>query len=264
MARLLAALQPDAAALQEVPVGAIARIAAIAGMRALWVRTGPLIGGVEPRDRLGRARPDLWRTRESNANVLLVGPRLRLVAGSGRTAILNDRLTMVRALVGHRIGPAAVAAWVRERRGMVWATARTGDGAGITLACLHLHNGHTDVTAQAEATRAGRLLAPAAGPAILAGDLNVPPGEGPHRALVSSGWWDAGAHPGIDRILHRGLTVVSAPEALGTARRTVLAPHRGRWAPVVLSDHAPVVGRFGTPAPAPPGPAPRVRPVRAR
>ena len=51
-------------------------------MQAVWATTGPLIGPARLRDALAARNPDLWRTHESNANALLVGPRLALVPGS--------------------------------------------------------------------------------------------------------------------------------------------------------------------------------------
>ncbi len=38
-----------------------------------------------------------------------------------------------------------------------------------------------------------------------------------------------------------------APRALADCERTVLTPHRGRWWPVLLSDHAPVEACYRLP-----------------
>ena len=82
MARLIASWEPDVVALQEVPTAAIDDIAAATGMSAVWTTTGPLIGPRRLRDRLAEHNPDLWRTHEGNANVILIGRRMGLVPGS--------------------------------------------------------------------------------------------------------------------------------------------------------------------------------------
>ena len=78
MARLLAGLAPDVCALQEVPTAAIGQIARITSMRAVGTTTWPLIGPRRVRAALAAANPDLWRTHEGNANVILMAPGLSL------------------------------------------------------------------------------------------------------------------------------------------------------------------------------------------
>ncbi|MBJ7453526.1 MAG: hypothetical protein JHC71_15810, partial [Blastococcus sp.] len=97
MAERLASWEPDLCALQEVPTAAIADIALITGMQAVWTTTGPLIGPRRLRDALAARNPDLWRTHEGNANVLLAGPRLGLVEGSRRSVRLNPVMTILRS-----------------------------------------------------------------------------------------------------------------------------------------------------------------------
>ena len=84
MARRIAAWDPDICALQEVSAAGLREIVRVTGMQAVWAMTGPLIGPARLRDALAARNPDLWRTHESNANALLVGPRLALVPASRR------------------------------------------------------------------------------------------------------------------------------------------------------------------------------------
>lgn len=245
IARVIARLAPDIAALQEVPTAAVTTLARRTGMSALWVTTGPLAGPAGPRNRLARANPDLWRSHEGNANVLLIGPRLRAVPGTGLRRILNDLGTMAATL--HRARPPRREAlhWLIQRRGIVAATLTVDGGAPLRVGCVHLHNSFVTDLARAEARRAVAAMdEPAVAAAgLLMGDLNARPGHPAHAALLAGGWDDAGPATGIDRILHRGLGIVAPPRALPERERTVLAPHRGRWHPLVLSDHAPVVAR---------------------
>jgi hypothetical protein len=246
MARTIARWGPDIAALQEVPTWAVAPLARKTGMSAVWVSTGPLVGPRALRDRLARADPDLWRSHEGNANVLLIGPRMRVVPGGGLRRTLNDPGTMAATLGRARPPAREVFHWAIERRGIVAATTCAGDGPDLRVGCVHLHNSFVPGLALAEATRAAAAMdeGPPVPAGLLLGDLNARPGHPAHEALLAAGWVDAGPGDGIDRILHRGVEVVAPPRALPDAARTVLAPHRGRWRPVLLSDHAPVVARM--------------------
>ncbi len=249
MADVIARADPDVAALQEVPVAGVATIARRTRMAAAWITTGPLLGPVALRDRWAASNPDLWRTHESNANVLLVGRRLAGVPGSLRRVWLNTPRGLLGAARALRPPAREVMHWAGERRGMVAATLRTAGGGDVAAGCLHLHNSHVHGIAAHEAGVAAAAMrahagAPAAG--ILAGDVNVPPGHPAHTVLRDAGWQDAGPDRGIDRILHRGLEVVTPPRALDAGDHEIHVPHRGRWWPVRLSDHAPVVGVFRT------------------
>jgi endonuclease/exonuclease/phosphatase family metal-dependent hydrolase len=245
MARVIARVAPDIAALQEVPTAAVIGLARRTGMSALWVTTGPAIGPRGPRDRLARANPDLWRSREGNANVLLIGPRLRAIPGTGLARTLNDLGTMAATLNRARPPWREAAHWLVERRGIVAATLSADGGPALHVGCVHLHNSFVPDLARAEARRAAAAMdGPAATPAgLILGDLNARPGHAAHAALLAAGWDDAASGDGIDRILHRGVDVIAPPRPLPDGERTVLAPHRGRWHPVLLSDHAPVVAR---------------------
>ena len=74
-------------------------IAARTGMLAVGTTTGPLVGPRRLRDALAARNPDLWRTHEGNANLLLVGPALSLVPGSARAVRLNPPAAILRAAV---------------------------------------------------------------------------------------------------------------------------------------------------------------------
>lgn len=245
IARVIARLAPDIAALQEVPAATVGMPARRAGMSALWVTTGPPAGPAGPRNRLARANPDLWRSHEGNANVLLIGPRLRPVPGTGLRRILNDLGTMAGTL--HRARPPRreVLHWLIQRRGIAAVTVAVDGGARLRVGCVHLHNSFVRDLPRVEARRAVAAMdEPETAPTgLLIGDLNARPGHPAHAALPAGGWDAAGPATGIDRILHRGLDIVAPPRVLPDAERTVPAPHRGRRRPVVLSDHAPVVAR---------------------
>ncbi|MEQ8833779.1 MAG: endonuclease/exonuclease/phosphatase family protein [Miltoncostaeaceae bacterium] len=250
MARALAALGPHVAALQEVPTAAIDTIVSVTGMDAIWVRTGPLIGPRRLRDRLARANPDLWRSHEGNANVLLVDPRVGGFARPARRLILNDGEMMWTVGMDARVPAVDMWHWVAQRRGVVAARLVIPGARDVAVACVHLHNGRVRAMATAEAQRALAVMRglEAPGGAILAGDLNAVVGHPAQAALVDGGLDDRGPAAAIDRILRRTLVCTEPPAALPDSARTVRVPHRGRWTPVLLSDHAPVMGTWRLPA----------------
>lgn len=250
MAAVIARAGADIVALQEVPLGAIPALARGTGMAAAWIATGPLIGPARLRDRWAATNPDLWLTHESNANVLLVGRRLTPVPGTLRRVRLNAPRHIAALVRAQRPPAREVLHWLGERRGMVCATVRTPEGVELAVGCVHLHNSHVEGFVAHEARTAAAALA--AGPgaphaAILAGDLNVHPGHAALEPLRAGGWDDAGGPRGIDRILHRGLAVEAPPAALPPEAHEIRVPHRGRWWPVRLSDHAPVRAVFRLP-----------------
>jgi endonuclease/exonuclease/phosphatase family metal-dependent hydrolase len=111
-----------------------------------------------------------------------------------------------------------------ERR--VCQVARVG-GLGV-VGNLHATGGQA---ADEQFRRAVDFVASADGPAILAGDVNLRPGEGGTYAHLSSLGFSAPLEGSIDQIFVRGLPSTS-PTAWPAERRSV----RGR----ILSDHAPV------------------------
>ena len=245
MAERLAAWAPDVCALQEVPTAAIAQIASITGTTAVWTTTGPLIGPARLRDALAARNPDLWRTHEGNANVLLIGPRLRMEEGSRRSIRLNPVATILRSARRLGLERGEIVRYLPEPRRLVLARLTTPDGALVTVGCTHCHNSrHPDVVGD-EISRAAAAVrhAAAGGGAILAGDLNAPPSHPAMAALADCGWDDAtpGAGIGIDRIVHRGMEVVEPARRMRPEDREVGVAWRGVVRRVRLSDHDPVV-----------------------
>lgn len=244
MARRLATWSPDLCALQEVPTGAIARIAEIADMEAVWTTTGPLIGPARLRDALAERNPDLWRTHEGNANVILVGRRLTLIEGSRRSVRLNP---IRRILAGARslgLERGELLRYIPEPRRLVLARVIAPGGIEIAVGCTHCHNArHPDVVG-GEIARAAAAVRGAAGgaAAILAGDFNAPPTHTALSALAAEGW--EGAEPsadvGIDRIVHRGLDIVEGARRMPASEREIGVIWRGAQRRVRLSDHDPV------------------------
>jgi hypothetical protein len=255
MAERIRAWAPDVCALQEVPTAAVREIVARTGMTAVGTTTGPLIGSRRLRDALGARNPDLWRTHEGNANLLMVGPALSLVPGSERAVRLNPVRAILRSAARFDLGVRPLLHYLSEPRRAVIARARTAGGAEIALACLHCHNAGLPELIAMELERAtGALEAVAPGvPSVLAGDLNAPPSHPALAALAAAGWSAVPAPPGvgIDRVLARGLEVVEPERALPAAEREVRVRYGGLERRVRLSDHDPVVAAVrvsGSPA----------------
>jgi endonuclease/exonuclease/phosphatase family metal-dependent hydrolase len=255
MADRIQAWAPDVCALQEVPTGAVREIVARTGMVAVGATTGPLIGPRRLRDALAELNPDLWRTHEGNANLLLIGRRLTLVEGSERAVRLNPPGATLRAALPLRLDAGELLRYLPEPRRAVIARARTAVGAELALGCLHCHNArHPELIARELARATGALQDAAAGaPTILAGDLNAPPSHPALRKLAVEGW--SGGEPasgvGIDRVLSRGLEVVEPEWRLPASERELLVSGRGMTRRVRLSDHDPVEATFrvsGSPA----------------
>lgn len=244
MARRIAAWSPDLCALQEVPTAAVRMIAARTGMRAVWTTTGPLIGPTRLRDWLGARNPDLWRTHEGNANVLLVGPRLAVVPGSTRSVRLNPLGAIVRAALQRKLGLGELVHYLPEPRKAVMALVETATGERLAVACLHCHSARNPDVGGAEIARAAAAVRELAGsdPCVLAGDLNARPDHPALAALAQDGW--SGPHPspaiGIDRILARGAEVAEPERVVPAAEREVAVIWRGRRRRIRLSDHDPV------------------------
>jgi endonuclease/exonuclease/phosphatase family metal-dependent hydrolase len=260
MADRVRAWAPDLCALQEVPTAAVREIAARTGMLAVGTTTGPLVGSRRLRDALAALNPDLWRTHEGNANLLLIGPALSLVPASARAVRLNPTAAVLRAAADRRLGAGQLLHYLPEPRVAVMARVRTPGGAEVAAACLHCHNAGRPELVAAELARAMRALegAAAGAPMILAGDLNARPSHPALATAAAGGWSGAPAPPGvgIDRILTRGLEVVEPERALPPREREVGVSVGGRTRRVRLSDHDPVVATVrvtGSPAGAPAG-----------
>ncbi|MGD9696750.1 MAG: endonuclease/exonuclease/phosphatase family protein [Thermoleophilia bacterium] len=246
MADRVAAWAPDVAALQEVPTAAIPAIVRRTGMHAVWTTTGPLLGPRRLRDMLAARNPDLWRTHEGNANVLLAGPRWLPVGGSERSARLNSLSAIVRAAVDLELDAGELLRYLPEPRRAVLARVRGPGGAEAAVACVHLHNARHEALTERELDVAAAALAGLAGegtPMVLAGDLNRDARHPAIAALADEGWGGvaAGDALGIDRVLFRGLEAVEPPRCLPAAEREVTATYGGVSRRVRLSDHDPVI-----------------------
>jgi endonuclease/exonuclease/phosphatase family metal-dependent hydrolase len=247
MAACIAAWAPDLCALQEVPTSAVRTIVARTGMLALGATTGPLIGPARLRDALAARNPDLWLTHEGNANLLLLGPRLRLVPGSARPVRLNPIASILRSTVRLRLEAGEVVRYLLEPRRAVVAQVEAG-GTRVAAASLHCHNARNPALIGTELARAAAALDAMGpgGPAILAGDLNARPGHAAFGALSAAGWDGAAPVPGIgiDRILHRALDAVEEAHRVPAAERELVGTWRGETRRVRLSDHDPVLGVY--------------------
>jgi endonuclease/exonuclease/phosphatase family metal-dependent hydrolase len=245
MADRVRAWAPDVCALQEVPTAGVQEIVARTGMVAVGATTGPLIGPRRLRDALAARNPDLWRTHEGNANLLLIGPALELVPESERAARLNPIGAILGAAVRLRLEPGELLHYLLEPRRAVIARARADGGAEIALACLHCHNARHPELISMELRRAADALAEAAQgrPMVLAGDLNARPSHPALPALAAEGWSGTPPSPGvgIDRILTHGLEVVEPERALPPHEREVVVRFAGRERRLRLSDHDAVV-----------------------
>ncbi len=253
MARRIAGWAPDVAALQEVPTAGISRIVEVTGMRAVWTTTGPLIGPRRVRDALAERNPDLWRTHEGNANVLLVGPGFHVVAGSARSVRLNPVRTVLRLARELGLEGGELLRYLPEPRRLVLARVALPGGGEVAVGCAHCHNArHPGVVGREILLAAASVDAAAGGgPAVLAGDLNAPPSHSAMAELAGLGWEGAAPLPGmgIDRILHRGLLVEDAVRRLPPADRDAGVWWRGRERRVRLSDHDPVIVTLRVPSP---------------
>ncbi|HWH15477.1 MAG TPA: endonuclease/exonuclease/phosphatase family protein [Miltoncostaeaceae bacterium] len=255
VAAVLRRAAADVVLLQEVPPAALPALARGAGLTAGWsVLTAPWLGPVALRGWLGARDPDLWRSHEGQANALLLGPRVRPVPGSARRVRLSPMPAIVRA--ARRRGLAADEAflWAREARAAVVARVVLPGGTEATVASLHMQNSRHPWQSVQEAEALAAALAGVAGPLIVGGDLNVPPGHPALAPLTAVGLGDPSADPrmGIDRVLVRGLEVVAParrwhPEERMVPLRRAPTPgaeggagREGRDVRVLVSDHDPV------------------------
>jgi endonuclease/exonuclease/phosphatase family metal-dependent hydrolase len=246
VAALLADAAADVVMLQEVPPLAIPALARGAGAARGWaVLTGPHVGGVRLRGWLGATAPDLWKTHEGNANVLLMGPRLR-PAGAARELRLNPAREVLAAAGRRRDrGARELRRWLAEPRRAVAVDAALPDGTVCAFACAHLHGARVAWHRELELGRLAGWLGAGTGPVVLGADLNTGPADPVMGLLHDLG---IGAHPadpgvGIDRILVRGLPV-TAPERVWERRRRRV---RVGGVTVEVSDHDPVEAAVGVP-----------------
>ena len=119
MGALIASRTPDVVALQEVPPLGVEILAAATGMTAFHSLMPPLVGTTVLRGRLAARNPDLWRTHEGTANVILVGPGWQAVPGGSWTVRHNPAGFVARR--HRRLGLARGEAlhWLLEPRRLV-------------------------------------------------------------------------------------------------------------------------------------------------
>jgi endonuclease/exonuclease/phosphatase family metal-dependent hydrolase len=202
MVELATADEPGIVCLQEVPVWALRRLEAWSGMHAL----GTIAALPRVHAELGRWTTELHHgllrsALTGQANAILLGRSLDVA--EERTLVISDS---------------------GERR--VCQVARVG-GLGV-VGNFHATGG---AAADEQFGRAVDFIASANEPAILAGDVNLRPGEGEMYGRLASLGFSAPLEASIDQIVVRGLPS-TPPVAWPAERRSV----RGR----LLSDHAPV------------------------
>jgi endonuclease/exonuclease/phosphatase family metal-dependent hydrolase len=202
MISLVTADEPDVVCLQEVPLWALKRLERWSGMRATGVVAArPRLVSARLGHRLTKVNHGLLRSAlTGQANAILVAERHAL--GAGRSRVVS------------RSG---------ERR--VCHSVRVDD--------LPVTNFH--VTGGAPADEQFRAVADfveeEGGPAILAGDANLRPGDGATYELLRERGFSAPLEGSIDQIFVRGLpssAVVAWPD------------ERRRLNGLLLSDHAPI------------------------
>lgn len=218
---VLAALDWDVALLQEVPPRWIEPLARATGSEARFVPTSrnwmsPVTGPVWLR------RPHLAGSWEGGGNMILVKRGRGLaVTGSARAPLTRRP----------------------ERR--VVQLVRLGDGTDVYN--LHASTGPGRAGRDVLAAAAFARRTSGSRPFLFGGDFNCRPKDGhPFPELVGSfglSMPPPGMTDSIDHLMARGAGVVEPPCALGPDRREIEDHRTGRL--IRLSDHSPVVGRFG-------------------
>jgi Endonuclease/Exonuclease/phosphatase family len=239
--RLIARAEPTVVMLQEMPPWAVARVSELAGMSAASALTAPRIGPASLRGCLGRLNPDLMRTHEGNANVLMVRPPWEVVPGSGDVVRLNPVDLVARTARRERMDARETFNWIWERRNLVTARMRHPDGRLVQIACCHCHSDRR--TTPVEIPRAANAALDAAGdlPLILGGDLNADPSRMPDAfaALAVRGLTPV-PMKGIDHVLVRGLEPTGAAWRWTQDEREIVVPWKEATRRILISDHAPV------------------------
>jgi len=200
MIRLITEGEPSIVGLQEVPVWALARLAAWSGMTSFGAVARPARLGAVGR-RLTILAPDVCRSAfNGQANALLVRPPLEAV-GEHRVETIRER-----GVVERRVCQLVRVAMSTKQ---------------IVVANFHA-TAHRPAQARKDVARVGELVS-GDEPAIVCGDFNAPqagiPGFSPPIR-------------GLDQILVRGLELERPPTRWDAERRRVDG--------FLLSDHAPV------------------------
>jgi len=213
----------DLALLQEAPprwFRRLARRAEAHGALALTSRNE--LGFV--RRLAAELNPDLIASGEGGSNQLLVRPPARIAELRRITLALRP-----------------------ERRRMLFAEVALPGERSLCVANMHASTSVGDKAAAPEVERAAALAVDWAGerPLIFGGDLNLRPSSVPELfdALRDSfGLAPPTDARAIDHLLVRGLEVVEPPRRLAPEERELSAEN---GLAIRLSDHAPVLARFG-------------------
>jgi endonuclease/exonuclease/phosphatase family metal-dependent hydrolase len=211
----------DVALLQEAPprwFRALARRTRSSGALVLTARN--LLPALQWR--LADLNPDLIASSDGGSNQVLVRHPGRLLESRRMRLALRP-----------------------ERRSLIWARLELPAGR-VCVADLHASAG-LPAAAGEELVRAAEAAVPWSGhdPLVLGGDLNLRPERTPEpfRELRERfGLGEPTAPGAIDHLLARGLDVLERPRQLAPEEREL--PDRDGLR-IRLSDHAPVVARFG-------------------
>ncbi len=253
MAAVIRARNATFAALQEVPPQAVDRLAQATGMHALQAVMRPLLGPLRLRGRLADRNPDLWRTHEGTANVVLASPEW-LPLGHWT---LRHNPPLFAARHGHRlrIGLRERVHWILEPRRLIAGRFRHSSGAVVNVVSLHCHNSLVWDVIGAEMERVvpqllGRV--PHDEPLVVAGDFNAAGRRHPAMAaMLDAGFTeDTLDQLVLDHIFQRGLRTVRAPQTLDSGLRELAVPFDDRTRTVLLSDHDLVAATFRLTGPA--------------
>ena len=253
MAALVALREPVFAALQEVPPLAVDAFAEHTGMVAAFAKMPPLVGTTRLRGKLGARNPDLWRTHEGTANVVLIRPPWEIVPGGVWTVRHNPPAFVTRHARELRLGPREAMHWLLEPRRLVAVRVRHPSGLTATVVSLHCHGSLVwDVIGREVRRILPRVLdrVPDDEPVFMAGDYNAAHDHHPAmRALSAAGL----AEPtlpelGLDHIFHRNAEVVTPPHTLPRALRELQHRWKDTDRIVLLSDHDPVEAVYRLPA----------------
>ena len=221
-ATVLAREDWDVALLQEAPprwLAPLCRRIGAHGALALTARNA----GAPLRRRLADRLPQFVGAHEGGSNQVLVRPPWRIARVERR--VLTRR---------------------PERRRLLWARIEGPGAVAVGVGCVHL-TVRDDVAAARELLQAAEHATALSGPypVLLGGDLNLSPRRcpGAFAELLERFGLDGPTLPdAIDHLLVHRLATLEAPSVLPAARREVPGP---TGLALRLSDHAPVVARFG-------------------
>lgn len=242
MGEVIRAQAPTFAALQEVSPQAVDRLARVTGMTPVRSLMRPLVGPLRLRGWLADRNPDLWRTHEGTANVVLAAQGWTPMAADTWTLRHNPPLFAMRH--GHRlrIGWCERIHWITEPRRLVCGRFRRDDGRTATVVSIHCHNSLVWDVIGAEVARVlpqilGRVAPDE--PLIVAGDFNAAGRRHPAiAAMLDAGFAEASVDDLVlDHVFVRNLEVLKPPHTLPTATRSLTVAFGDRTRTVLLSDH---------------------------